>query len=277
MPRVLLRVAYDGTAYAGWQRQENGPSIQAALEQALSPLAGGAVTVTGAGRTDAGVHADAQAAHVDLPEGIDPDVVVRATNTRLPADIRVRSAALVPDDFHARFSAVSKTYRYAWLMSRLGHPLLARTHWLVTPPLDLAAMAAAAAALGGTHDFAAFQSSGSPVTSTTRTIADVDLGVRPAADFGLQLSEGERIVELELRGDGFLRHMVRAIAGTLLEVGYRRRAPDDLVRLLDGAPRGHAGPTAPPHGLTLLRVDYHLREQGTREREAVRRAHKSEE
>ena len=123
MPRVLLRVAYDGTAYAGWQRQENGPSIQAALEQALAPLAGGAVTVTGAGRTDAGVHADGQAAHVDLPPGIDPDVVVRATNTRLPADIRVRSAALVPDDFHARFSAVSKTYRYAGSVSRLGHPL----------------------------------------------------------------------------------------------------------------------------------------------------------
>ena len=184
MPRVLLRVAYDGTAYAGWQRQENGPSIQAALEQALAPLAGGAVTVTGAGRTDAGVHADGQAAHVDLPEGIDPDVVVRATNTRLPADIRVRSAALVPDDFHARFSAVSKTYRYAWLVSRLGHPLLARTHWLVTPPLDLAAMAAAAAVLMGTHDFAAFQSTGSPVTSTIRTMTGVDLGVRPAADVG---------------------------------------------------------------------------------------------
>ena len=191
MPRILLRVAYDGTAYAGWQRQENGPSIQAALEQALAPLAGGAVTVTGAGRTDAGVHADGQAAHVDLPEGIDPDVVVRATNSRLPADIRVRSAALVPDDFHARFSAVSKTYRYAWLVSRLGHPLLARTHWLVTPPLDLDAMAAAAAVLMGTHDFAAFQSTGSPVTSTIRTITGVDLGVRPATDVGLQLTEHE--------------------------------------------------------------------------------------
>ena len=257
MPRILLRVAYDGTAYAGWQRQENGPSIQAMLEQALSPLAGGgAVMVTGAGRTDAGVHADGQAAHVDLPDGVDPDVVVRATNTRLPADIRVRSAALVPDDFHARFSAVSKTYRYAWLVSRLGHPLLARTHWLVTPPVDLAARASAAAALNGTHDFAAFQSTGSPVTSTTRTITGVDLGVRMAADVGLHLAEHERIVELELRGDGFLRHMVRAIAGTLLEVGYRRRRPEDFVRLLDGAPRGDAGPTAPPHGLTLLQVDY---------------------
>ena len=262
MPRILLRVAYDGTAYAGWQRQENGPSIQAALEQALAPLAGGPVTVTGAGRTDAGVHADGQAAHVDLPPGVDPDVVMRATNTRLPADIRVRSAAMAPDDFHARFSALSKTYRYAWLVSRIGHPLLSRTHWLVTPPLDLAAMAAAAAALSGTHDFAAFQSTGSPVTSTIRTITGVDLGVRAAEDVGLHLADHERIVELELRGDGFLRHMVRAIAGTLLEVGYRRRTPDDVVGLLNGAPRGDAGPTAPPHGLTLLHVGYGVAPDG---------------
>lgn len=256
MPRLLLRVAYDGTAYAGWQRQANGPSIQAALEHALAPLAGGEVTVAGAGRTDAGVHADGQAAHVDLPDGLDPDVVVRATNARLPADIRVRSAAIVPEHLHARFSAQSKTYRYAWFVSRVGHPLLARTHFLVSPPLDLVAMAAAATRLEGTHDFAAFQSTGSPVSSTVRTITGVDLGVRPGADIGLQLADDERVVELEIRGDGFLRHMVRAVAGTLLEIGYGRRPSDDIARLLAGAPRGEAGPNAPPHGLTLLRVEY---------------------
>jgi tRNA pseudouridine38-40 synthase len=256
VPRLLLRVAYDGTAYAGWQRQANGPSIQAALEGALAPLAGGEVTVIGAGRTDAGVHADGQAAHVDLPAGTDPEVVVRATNTRLPPDIRVRSAALVSDDLHARYSAESKTYRYAWLVSRVGHPLLARTHWLVAPPVDLGGMATAAARLHGTHDFAAFQSTGTPVSSTVRTITGVDFGVRPAADIGLQLTDNERVVELELRGDGFLRHMVRAIAGTLLDVGYGRRAPETMGALLQGAPRSDAGPTAPPHGLTLVRVEY---------------------
>jgi len=239
MPRVLLRLAYDGTAYAGWQRQENGPSVQAALERALMPLAGAEVTVHAAGRTDAGVHADGQAVHVDLPDGIEPAVVLRATNTRLPADVRVRSAVLVPGDFHARYSARSKTYRYAWFVTRLGHPLLARTHWTVLPPIDLPAMAAAAARLEGTHDFAAFQSAGTTV-----------------ADTGLQLSDTERLVELEVRGDGFLRHMVRAIAGTLLDVGYGRRTPGDLDRLLVGAARGDAGPTAPAHGLTLLRVEY---------------------
>ena len=282
MARVLLRVAYDGTAYAGWQRQENGPSIQAALERALAPLAGDGVTVTGAGRTDAGVHAEGQIAHVDLPEGIDPDVVVRATNTRLPADIRVRSAVVVPDDFHARFSAVAKTYRYSWLVSRIGHPLLARTHCLVTPPIDLVAMGGAASRLMGSHDFTAFQSTGSPVTTTTRTILGVDLAVRPAVDVGLQLSERERILELELKGDGFLRHMVRAIAGTLLEVGYGRRLPADMDRLLAGAPRSEAGPTAPPHGLTLLHVDYRSTteesgDQGRRDTEQVRRVPKSDE
>lgn len=246
--RVLLRVAYDGTAYAGWQRQANAPTIQAAIEAALEPLAGGPVNVVGAGRTDAGVHADGQAAHVDLPEGLDPDVVTRAANARLPADIRVRSAALVPDELHARFSAVGKVYRYAWLVSPIGHPLLARTHWLVQPPLDLPAMARAASRLEGTHDFAAFQSTGSDVTGTVRTLTGVDLGVRPCADLGLHLADHERVLELEVRGDGFLRHMVRAIAGTLLEVGYGRRRPEDLDELLAGAPGRPPAPPLPPMG-----------------------------
>ena len=256
MSRVLLRVAYDGTAYAGWQRQENGPSVQAALEEAIAPLAGGPVAVTGAGRTDAGVHALAQAAHVDLPQAIAPDVVVRAANARLPPDIRVRSAERVPDDVHARFSAVGKTYRYTWLVSRVGHPLLARTTCLVPPRLDLVAMGHAAARIAGTHDFGAFQSTGTPVASTVRTITHVELGVRPGDDIGLPLLDDERLVEFEVTGDGFLRHMVRALAGTLLEVGQGRRAPEDLDRLLAGAPRSEAGPNAPPHGLTLIRVAY---------------------
>ena len=256
MPRVLLRVAYDGTAYAGWQRQANGVSIQGLLEDALASLVGGPVSVAGAGRTDAGVHADAQAAHVDVPDGIDANTVMRAGNARLPADVRIRRADVVADDFHARFSAVSKTYRYAWLVSHVGHPLLARTHHVVAPPIDLPAMAQAAARIVGTFDFRAFQSTGTAVTSTVRTVTGVDLGVRPAADVGVHLMDTERIVELEIRGDGFLRHMVRAIAGTLLEVGYGRRAPEDMGRLLAGASRAEAGPSAPAHGLTLVQVEY---------------------
>lgn len=256
MPRFLLRVAYDGTGFAGWQRQENGPSVQAELEEALAPLAGGRVTVAGAGRTDAGVHAEAQAAHVDLPEGHTAEVVLRAVNARLPLEVRVRSADVVPDSLHARFSAVAKTYRYTWLVSRVGHPLLARTSWLVSPRLDLAAMGRAAARLEGRHDFAAFQSTGTPVSSTERTILGVDLCVRPGDDLPVTLLDDERLVELEITGDGFLRHMVRAVAGTLLEVGQGRRSPDDVSRLLAGAPRSEAGPNAPPHGLTLVKVTY---------------------
>lgn len=256
MPRFLLRVAYDGRAYAGWQRQANASSVQATLEDALAPLAGGPVTVTGAGRTDAGVHADGQAVHVDLPADVEAEVVLKAANARLPGDIRVRAAVPVPADLHARYSAVAKTYRYRWFVSRVGHPALVATHWLVSPPVDLDAMATTAARLVGTHDFAAFQSVGTPVSSTVRTLTDVGLRVRPGGELGLQLTGEERVVELELRGDGFLRHMVRAIAGTLLDVGYGRRDAGDVTRLLTGAPRSEAGPNAPAHGLMLLSVEY---------------------
>lgn len=256
MPRFLLRLAYDGTDYAGWQRQDNGLSVQAVLEEALAPLSGAPVTAVGAGRTDAGVHAEGQAAHVDLPEGLTEDVVLRAANARLPADVRVRSATRVSEDVHARFSTIAKTYRYTWLVSRVGHPMLARTACLVPPRLDLVAMGRAAACLEGRHDFAAFQSTGTPVTSTERTIFGADLCVRPGDDLPLTLLDDERLIELEITGDGFLRHMVRAIAGTLLEVAQGRRTADDLPRLLAGASRSEAGPKAPAHGLTLLRVLY---------------------
>jgi tRNA pseudouridine38-40 synthase len=257
--RFLLRIAYDGTGYVGWQRQINGISLQERIEEAAGSLAGTAVVVFGAGRTDAGVHAMGQAAHVDLPDGLQAETVRQALNSRLPADIRVRHVAAVPGDFHARFSAIGKTYRYRWLLSHTGVPLLERDAWRVTPGLDLTAMRDAARRLVGLHDFAGFQSTGTAVRSTTRHLTDVALldGRQTEAGPGpAGLDAGETLVDLVISGNGFLRHMVRAMAGTLTDIGRGRWAPSRMDEILAGRDRTLAGPTAPAHGLTLWRVEY---------------------
>lgn len=257
MPRYLLRIAYDGTAYVGWQRQANGVSIQQRLEEAAEPLAGVPIVATAAGRTDAGVHALAQAVHLDLPDGLTADVIVRALNSRLPADIRVREAARVADDFHARFSASTKTYRYRWLLSVVGHPLLERDAWRVAPPLNVEVMQDAAARLVGTHDFAGLQSSGTAIETTVRTVTSVTLHRASQEDArALGLLAGEGRLQLDIAGSGFLRHMVRAIAGTLTDIGRGRWPPARIDEILAGRDRGRAGPTAPAQGLTLVDVRY---------------------
>lgn len=255
VPRFLLRIAYDGTRYVGWQRQLNGVAVQQRLEEAAAGLAGEAVAVTGAGRTDAGVHAQGQAAHLDLPTALAPDTVRRALNSRLPDDIRVREVTPVPDTLHARFSATGKTYRYQWLESATGHPLCERDAWRVSPPLDLDAMRDAAQRLVGTHDFAAFQSTGTDVDSTVRTVTAASLHVR-TGETPDGLAPDERRLAFEVSGTGFLRHMVRAIAGTLTDIGRGRWPPDHIDTLLATADRALAGPTAPAHGLTLVSVAY---------------------
>lgn len=253
MPRYLLRLAYDGTAYVGWQRQLNGVSVQQRLEEAAAPLAGGTATVVAAGRTDAGVHALGQVAHVDLSADLPPGSVQRALNTRLPSDIRVRRVSQVDESVHARFSAVGKRYRYRWLVSHAGPPLAARDAWVVAPPLAVEPMAVAARRLQGVHDFAGFQSTGSDVATTTREVYTATCQARALDDL---CDAEEHLVELVIAGNGFLRHMVRAVAGTLTEIG-RGRWPvtriDDILRTRD---RALAGPTAPPQGLTLVEVSY---------------------
>ncbi len=257
VPRYLLRIAYDGTGYVGWQRQLNGVSVQQRLEEAAAGLAGGTVVVTGAGRTDAGVHALGQTAHLDLPRDEAGEVVARALNNRLPPDIRVRHASQVADDVHARFSATGKTYRYRWLVSAVGHPLLERDAWRVGTPLDVAEMRRAARHLVGTHDFACFQSAGTDVQSTVRTLSAVRLHGATPRDrrlFGLDADEDR--LDLVLEGTGFLRHMVRAIAGTLTDIGRGRWPASRMTDILAARDRGLAGPNAPPHGLTLVQVGY---------------------
>lgn len=241
----------------GWQRQANAVSVQQRLEEAVLPLAGAPVPVVGAGRTDAGVHALGQAAHVDLPAALPTDVLTRALNSRLPPDIRVRLVEAVADDLHARYAATLKHYRYRWLLSRAGQPLLERDAWRVAPPLDLAAMRDAASRLMGVHDFAGFRSTGTAVAHTVRTVTQASLhDSSTGEELAMGLAQDESRIHLDISGTGFLRHMVRTIAGTLTGVGRRRWEPDHLSKILALGDRALAGPTAPACGLTLVSIDY---------------------
>jgi len=241
-----LTLEYDGTAFEGWQVQPGGRrTIQGSLEDALARVTGRRVRVVGSGRTDAGVHARGQVASVRVETQLDAARLLRALNGVLPADVAVVDAARAPDDFHARRDARSKLYRYRIWNGADPSPLRARfSHW-VPPVLDLEAMAQAARACSGRHDFASFQAAGSNVQTSVRTLSRLDVKGE---------SRGE--ISILVEGDGFLRHMVRNLAGTLVDVGLGRRAPDSMAALLAARDRRRAGRTAPAAGLTLLRVSY---------------------
>jgi tRNA pseudouridine38-40 synthase len=249
-------VAYDGADFAGWQRQAGHRTVQGELEAVLAAIEGGPVHVAGAGRTDAGVHAAAQVASVRLTASIAPDRLVRAFNATLPADVRVLAADEVFDRFHARLHARGKTYRYFVWHAPMDLPLLRRTAWHVPQRLSIAAMAEAAAAFVGEHDFAAFQGQGSAVRSTVRRITAVSVEAAAALPGWCAADERGRLICLEVSGDGFLRYMVRAMAGTLVQVGRGRMRPEAVVRALESGRRAAAGPTAPAHGLHLWHVHY---------------------
>ncbi len=246
--RIKLTIEYDGTAYAGWQRQENALAVQQVIEEALTKLTRARVVIAGASRTDAGVHALGQTAHFDTESRIPPDKYAFALNTMLPADIRIRKSEAVSEDFHARFSNKGKRYRYLIYQSPHAGALNRNTHAHVIYPLDDEKMRRELTALIGTHDFAAFAASGSVVKDTVRTIS--------RASHPRRGDEWELLVE----GSGFLYNMVRIIAGTLISVGAGRLEEGAFARAIQSGNRLDLGVTAPAHGLTLMEVYYKERE-----------------
>ena len=244
MKRILLTVEYDGTAYAGWQRQINGLAVQQVLEEALSSACGHPVTVTGSSRTDAGVHALDQKVHFDTDSAIPPDKYPFVLNTMLPPDIRVQSGREVPRDFHARFLTSGKTYTYRIWNARHGSAMRRNTHWHIPVPMDPAPVRQALDSLPGRHDFAAFQASGGTAKTTVRTLRSAEL----------QISRNEWIITVS--GDAFLYNMVRIIAGTAAEIGLGRLGPDAFANAFRTLDRLSLGMTAPAHGLELTEVRY---------------------
>ena len=246
MRSLKLTLSYDGTNYVGWQRQLNGLSIQQLIEEALAPMEPGGQppTVVGAGRTDAGVHAIAQVASVNVASDLSATSVQRALNNRLPADIRVTDSVEAPLGFHAQFHARGKAYRYRLVRAQVLSPFDRWFVWHHPMRFDVGAMRRAAAGFLGTHDFASCQARGAFIRDTTRTIHRLDVH-----------DDGSEI-RFEVEGDGFLRQMVRTIVGTLDDVGRGLRTPESIAGVLDARDRRAAGPTAPAQGLTLVSVKY---------------------
>ncbi len=245
MPVVKLILEYDGARYVGWQVQPNGPSVQAEVERALATLHHAPRRVTAAGRTDAGVHALGQV--VSFPEArpLPLKAYVMGMNAVLPPDVAVRAASLEPDGFDARRSARGKRYRYVIENGPTRAPLTRGRAWQLFRPLDAAAMREAAAHLLGRHDFAAFQAADCASEHAVREVRRLDV-----------LGDGGGRIELVFEATAFVKHMVRNVTGTLVEVGLGKRTPDSLVALLEARDRTLAGPTAPPQGLCLEEVFY---------------------
>ncbi len=255
MRRIKLIVAYDGTAYHGWQRQNNGVTVEEKLSEALFDLLGAETEITGASRTDSGVHALGNVAVFDTDSRIPGEKFAKALNVRLPEDIRVQESSEVPEDFHPRRVPCIKTYEYRILSRRIPLPMERLYSHFCYFRLDEERMNRAAAYLVGEHDYKSFCSPATQAETTVRTITGAGV-----------FREGEMIT-VRVQGTGFLYNMVRIIAGTLIEVGRGAIAPEDIPEILKKRDRTAAGPTAPACGLCLMGIDYGNRENPGENRE----------
>jgi len=254
MRKIKLTIMYEGTRYAGWQAQQNATSIQSLLQEALFKMTGAETPVVGASRTDAGVHAIAQVAHFETESSIGPEGFVSGINSMLPGDISVVDACDAPGDFHARKSSTGKRYAYRILLSRSRNPFLEGRAWTLRNALNIDSMRAASACLLGEHDFSSFRASGCGSLNSVRTITRIEVSSRPLPPE--MLSGESEIVELLFEGNGFLRHMIRNIVGTLVDAGHGKLSSDDVRRILLAKKRIEAGRCAPASGLFLVNVFY---------------------
>ncbi|MGR3723186.1 tRNA pseudouridine(38-40) synthase TruA [Abyssibius alkaniclasticus] len=249
MPRYALKIEYDGAPFHGWQRQRDLPSVQGAIEAALARLEPNAPHLHGAGRTDAGVHAAGQVAHVDLAKDWTPERLAAALNAHLrPAPVAILAASQVDAGFHARFSALARHYRFRLFARRAPLTFAAGRMWQVRAPLDLDAMRAGAAHLLGQHDFTTFRSSICQAASPVKTLDRLEIVEIPHSD-GVEY-------RFSLSARSFLHNQVRSFIGTLERVGSGNWQPDDVARALAARDRAACGPVSPPHGLYLMAVDY---------------------
>jgi tRNA pseudouridine38-40 synthase len=245
-----LTLQYDGTEFSGWQIQEDARTVQGELTRALSLVEGGEVVVHGAGRTDAGVHAEAQVANVHLRREFEPDKLRAAVNGNVGRDLRVICVEVVPDEFHARFLSKGKTYCYRVFNERFQSPFWSRYALHESRAIDLSVMRDVAALFVGEHDWTAFSSAQADVKSRVRNVTAVEVSERRSAR-----GRG-RLIEIRVSAEGFLRYMVRSFAGALLAAGRGETDADAIRQAIETGERPHEVATAPAHGLTLVEVDY---------------------
>ena len=255
MRQIRLTLQYDGTDYSGWQIQKNGATIQGLLEDAIFSVTNDRSRVTGAGRTDAGVHAFEQVAVFETASTLSPDVFLQALNANLPNDISITCSEECPEDFHPRYRAKQKRYSYIISDRTPGSVFLNRYSWQINYQLNIEAMRNASEYLIGRHDFSSFQASGCSAKHPVRELNSITISDLPSLEF-ITFRIDTPVIKITIEGSAFLRHMVRNIAGTLVDIGRGKYPPEKIKEILRSKDRRNAGPTAPACGLFLEKITY---------------------